>query len=74
MQYVWQNFWYEGIKPYKCEDCDYIFSIESKLKTHVASVHGGKKPFKCEVCDYTCALKGNLKKHIASVHGGEKAF
>ena len=36
---------HEGIKPFKCEGCDYSCSRKCHLKQHVATVYEGKKPF-----------------------------
>ena len=49
---------HEGKKPFKCDMCDYSFSLKNTMKRHVMTVHGGKKP----------SQKGSMKTHVASVH------
>ena len=62
-------------KPFKCDICDYSFSLKSGMILHVASVHEENKekmPFKCEVCNYCCSTKQQIKRHVASVHEEEQ--
>ena len=61
-------------KTFKCDICDYNFSLRTDMKRHMASVHEGVKPFKCDICDYSCSEKGSMKRHVASVHEGKKAI
>ena len=45
---------HEGIKPFKCKECDYEAAHKSSLKKHTESVHKGIKRFKSnmnEDCD-----------------------
>ena len=49
---------HERKKPFKCDICDYSFSLKNTMKRHVMTVHGGKKP----------SQKGSMKTHVASVH------
>ena len=63
---------HEGIKPFKCDICDYYCSQKSDMNTYVVSVHEGKKPFKCGICKYSSSQKQQMKRHIVSVH--EKKF
>ena len=44
----------ESNKPFKCEKCDYICSLNRILKIHVTSVHESKKQIKCEISEYSC--------------------
>ena len=43
---------HEGLKPLKCESCDYSSFLKHNMKTDVSSVHEGNKSFKCGICDY----------------------
>ncbi len=49
-----------GIKPFKCDACDYATVERSHLKVHVR-VHTGEKPFKCGSCEYATAQSSTLK-------------
>ena len=65
---------HEGIKPYKCNNCDYETAQKAHLKKHIDSVHKGIKPFKCNMCKFEAAQEWNLNKHIESVHEGIKPY
>ena len=65
---------HEGIKPFKCNMCEYKAGQKGTLKRHTESVHEGIKPFKCSMCEYKAGQKVDLKKHIESVHEGIKKF
>ena len=65
---------HEGKKPFKCDICDYIFSLKGNLNQHAASVHKGKKPFKCNICDATFSKKGLMKRHFSKIHEGKSLW
>ena len=50
-------------RKYKCENCDRLFSQESKLKTHMLS-HTDLRPFKCFKCHKAYACKSKLNAHV----------
>merc|ERR1719362_2115847 len=66
------NSAHEGIKPFKCNKCDYKTAQKAHLKKHVDSVHEGIKPYKCNICDYRTAEKTKLTIHTNSVHEKKK--
>ena len=35
---------HEGTKAFKCDICDYMYSIKNNLNKHVTNLHEGKKP------------------------------
>lgn len=63
---------HEGIKNYKCAECDQSFIQRSGLTQHIALIHSDclsgeiKCPY-CSVC--TARTKANLFIHIGRVHG-----
>ena len=67
MKYV-----HEGIKAFKCKECDTEFAQKGDLKRHIESIHKGIKLFKCNICNAEYTLKGNLQKHIESFHDGKR--
>merc|ERR1712000_734541 len=67
-----ENQKYSSYK-YKCDRCDKKFTVPSKLKRHIDSVHL-KVKFNCEICSAPFARKGHLKTHIDAVHLNLKPF
>ena len=65
---------HEGIKPFKCDICDYYCSQKSDMNTYVVSVHEGKKPFKCDICEYRCSLNQQMKQHVTKNHEENKLW
>ncbi|NXD24937.1 ZN513 protein, partial [Spelaeornis formosus] len=61
-----------GLKPYKCQLCDYACGNLANLKRH-GRIHSGDKPFQCSLCSYSCNQSMNLKRHMLR-HTGEKPF
>ena len=39
-----------AIKPYKCSECNDVFTTRSQLNGHLAFVHEGKKTYNCNIC------------------------
>ena len=48
----------------RCEQCPFVTSWRSHLKTHIKSAHY----YICEKCHYATSDKGRMKKHIGAVH------
>ena len=63
---------HEGMKPFRCDICDFSSSHFSSMNRNVESVHEGKKPLKCNICDYSCCQKREINIFVASVHEGKK--
>ena len=59
--------------PFKCSQCDEVFTTSSNLQTHMR-VHNRDKPFKCTLCHKAFVQGSNLASHIRGVHDGEKPF
>jgi uncharacterized Zn-finger protein len=52
-----------GIKPFKCDKCDFSTTWKQSLKNHMVR-HTGIKPFKCDKCGFSSAWKKSLKNHM----------
>ena len=63
---------HEGIKPFKCNICDYETAQKGHLKKHKDSVHEGIKPYKCHICQFESATSSHVKRHITVVHEKKK--
>ena len=61
---------------FECKECDKKFSVNSKLKRHINSVHLKIKDNICEYenCDYKFSENFHLKEHIERVHLNIKNF
>jgi uncharacterized Zn-finger protein len=66
---------HDDVRPYKCEyeGCDKAFISNTKLKSHVNSVHLKQRSFRCEICGKAFLEKNNLKNHLR-VHIGDRKF
>ena len=62
----------QGVKPFKCENCDAGFMKNINLKRHIKVIHEEVKPYNCGTCDANFTSKGNMKKHIATIHEGQR--
>ncbi|GFS15979.1 zinc finger protein 729 [Elysia marginata] len=49
---------------FKCPHCPKKFSVESKLKYHVSSVHTEQKKYKCDQCSYSTDKAGCFATHM----------
>ena len=56
-----------GVKIWKCDDCNNEFPYESTLKEH-RKKHKRPIKYECELCEFKCELKNQLKTHIDSNH------
>ena len=65
---------HEWNKPFKCDICDYSFSLKCNMNRHIVSVHNGKKLYKCNICDATFSENRNMKKHVSQIHEGKKLW
>ncbi|KAM8952136.1 zinc finger protein 33A-like [Lycaon pictus] len=61
-----------GGKPYKCSECEKIFSHKSRLIEHHRS-HTGEKPYGCKECGKSFSRKSCLIIHYR-IHTGEKPY
>ena len=58
---------HEGIRPFKCVNCDYCARTAYDLKKH-SSIHDGNKPFKCELCNSSFSAIQGLNGHVQHLH------
>nr|XP_012415634.1 PREDICTED: zinc finger protein 300-like [Odobenus rosmarus divergens] len=61
-----------GGKPYKCSECEKMFSHKSRLIEHHRS-HTGEKPYGCKECGKSFSRKSCLIIHHR-IHTGEKPY
>lgn len=57
-----QLTFHQGIKPFKCEQCDKQFSRKTHLERHLIS-HSDSKPFCCLHCGKGVTTRQQLKRH-----------
>lgn len=62
-----------GEKPFRCNECDKVFSTDSLLRTHYQRYHGNTEELQCSVCQKVFASKGSLKIH-KQIHSDEKPY
>ena len=60
-----------GEKPNKCNQCDYVSSYASALRTHLKT-HGGEKSNTCNKWDFTSLYASALRTHLKT-HSEEKS-
>ncbi|KAB7495970.1 Sal-like protein 1 [Armadillidium nasatum] len=53
---------YEYLRPYDCEYCEYSARTNSQLKVHKLR-HEGIKQFTCDVCNYNGVTQSDLNRH-----------
>ncbi|XP_037931959.1 zinc finger protein 836-like [Teleopsis dalmanni] len=60
---------HQGLRPYKCPQCDKTFSARKTLKVHELT-HSDQKQFSCKFCNKTfrqaTLLKYHIEQHITS--------
>lgn len=55
---------HQGLRPFKCNQCDKAFARKNHLDRHLASHMEDKdKPFHCSVCSKGCITQQQLKRH-----------
>ena len=59
---------HDGVKEFKCTECDKFFSRKEHLKTHFKGVHAGKKQFNCATCQDDFTQVNQLRHHMETVH------
>ena len=61
-----------AFKPYKCTECNDVFTNKSLLTRNLESVHKEKKPCDCRICGKSFVSNQTLIEHISAVHEGKK--
>ncbi|CAC5419816.1 KRAB [Mytilus coruscus] len=56
-----------GVKPFKCDQCDKMFTRKYHLERHLM-MHAGTKDYQCKYCGKEFSTKGNLLSHVRRVH------
>lgn len=62
-----------GIKPFKCELCEFSTARKLYMKKHMLIKHSAIKPFLCTECGHTCSTEADLTRHVFS-HTGERPY
>lgn len=62
-----------GLKPYKCVECEHMFTTRGELIRHTRYKHTLERPHKCTICDYSSVELSKLKRHIR-VHTDERPY
>ena len=60
-----------GLKPYKCDLCDFRTAYRKISSEHKKVAHGNQR-FDCPYCTHSARYKGNLTKHLRNVHKRDK--
>ncbi|PSN39818.1 hypothetical protein C0J52_18430 [Blattella germanica] len=63
---------HEGVKAYKCPECNNMFSTNGSLKRHMGT-HSDLKPYMCPYCHKTFKTSVNCRKHMKT-HKAELAL
>ncbi|TRY94758.1 hypothetical protein DNTS_021629 [Danionella cerebrum] len=58
-RHIWAH---EGVKPFKCSECDYASRNKSNLKAHM-NKHSTEKTHLCDLCGKKFKSKSTLKSH-----------
>ena len=61
------NSVHEGVKNYKCDLCDKVYSRPTDIKRHIIGVHEGQKNYKCDICGKAFKQSSHLKRHIKNL-------
>lgn len=70
--YVFLIISLQGIKQFKCDQCDFACIQSFDLVKHKYT-HGGDKPYKCEHCAKQFTRPARLREHLRQ-HTGEKPY
>lgn len=62
-----------GLKPYKCVECEHMFTTRGELIRHTRYKHTLERPHKCTICDYSSVELSKLKRHMR-VHTDERPY
>lgn len=55
---------HQGVRPFKCTQCDKTFVRKSHLERHLIShLDDSEKPFHCKYCNKGCTTAQQLKRH-----------
>lgn len=64
--------WHTGIKPFKCNKCDYKARYKLDLRKH-QRVHSECRNFKCHLCPHKAKCKSALDRHLV-IHTDIRQF
>ncbi len=67
---------HEGMRDYKCHECDYTTGWRVSLRKHLEKAHGVFGLFRCRQCPFETSALTKLVKHQETDHGegqGEEA-
>ena len=64
---------HEGVKPFKCDQCDYRAVIRQDVTKHIRFVHNNERRFQCEFCCRRFKTKTEARVH-RDFHLGIKRF
>ena len=61
---------HQGIKEFKCAQCEAIFGLQKNLDRHKKNVHENLriKPYMCEICSKHFVGKRELDGHMNNIH------
>ncbi|XP_029928604.1 zinc finger protein ZFAT isoform X2 [Myripristis murdjan] len=69
-QHIWAH---QGLKPYRCSECDYAGRSKSNLKTHM-NRHSTERSHLCDLCGKKFKSQATLKSHRLSHSAEGKQF
>ena len=59
---------HEGLKPYKCGQCEKTFGTKSQASIHKNEKHLNIRRYQCSVCKTDLFRKETLRKHLKNKH------
>ncbi|RWS21260.1 zinc finger protein 808-like isoform X2 [Leptotrombidium deliense] len=57
-----------GVKMFKCNICDTLFTRKSSGRRHIRQVHNKEENYECNICDTKFIHLSKFKKHMQKVH------